>query len=272
MRSGVLQQLDLIVGARDDPPAVDDDSADRHFTGSKGLLCLTKRLSHEGGVGIGVGHHVHDSSQRVAARCAILLRAVFVLRFDHVAWLISFTSRRRVGHRRPVRSLLLSTAILVLGTFTAAGQDQERKLFDRLLRPDMSLQNNAQNKQFTAVGSTTTKQARTKSFYVTERQPEKAFTEPRKYHTPTFDLRKPRYVAPEAKLTTRTTIAKANVPYSTPSYRGVKSAPAADKITETSSFPETRPFLVKGKSQKALSAQDRPLTIEQVRELLNKNK
>lgn len=32
------------------------------------------------------------------------------------------------------------------------------------------------------------------------------------------------------------------------------------------------PFLDRGKSQKALSARDKPLTIEQVRELLNKNK
>ena len=37
-------------------------------------------------------------------------------------------------------------------------------------------------------------------------------------------------------------------------------------------FPGTRPFLVQGKSQKALSQQDKPLTIDQVRELLNKNK
>jgi len=33
-----------------------------------------------------------------------------------------------------------------------------------------------------------------------------------------------------------------------------------------------RPFLDQGKSQKSLSAQNKQLTIEQVRELLNKNK
>jgi hypothetical protein len=37
-------------------------------------------------------------------------------------------------------------------------------------------------------------------------------------------------------------------------------------------FAGTRPFLGRGKSQKALSARDTPLTVEQVRELLNKNK
>jgi hypothetical protein len=37
-------------------------------------------------------------------------------------------------------------------------------------------------------------------------------------------------------------------------------------------FASSRPFSVQGKSQKALNARDTPLTIEQVRELLNKNK
>jgi hypothetical protein len=37
-------------------------------------------------------------------------------------------------------------------------------------------------------------------------------------------------------------------------------------------FAGNRPFLDQGKSQKALSRQNPPLTIEQVRELLNKNK
>jgi hypothetical protein len=40
----------------------------------------------------------------------------------------------------------------------------------------------------------------------------------------------------------------------------------------TRDFASSRTFLDQGKSQKALSQQDKPLTIEQVRELLNKNK
>jgi hypothetical protein len=45
-----------------------------------------------------------------------------------------------------------------------------------------------------------------------------------------------------------------------------------NKLTDVREFSGTRPFLVRGKSQKALSAQDRPLSIDDVRELLNKNK
>jgi hypothetical protein len=41
---------------------------------------------------------------------------------------------------------------------------------------------------------------------------------------------------------------------------------------ETRNNPTNRPFLVQGKSQKVLDQQKPTLTIEQVRELLNKNK
>ncbi|MBA2744260.1 MAG: hypothetical protein H0U43_08155, partial [Chthoniobacterales bacterium] len=56
-------------------------------------------------------------------------------------------------------------------------------------------------------------------------------------------------------------------------YSGVRPAFDAQKAVATSEFDDARrPFLVQGKSQKSLSAKDEPLTLEQVRELLNKNK
>jgi hypothetical protein len=58
---------------------------------------------------------------------------------------------------------------------TAHAQQQEQKLLDRLLKPEMSLENSAQGKQFTAGGATIDKQARTKSFYVRDRRAEKQF-------------------------------------------------------------------------------------------------
>jgi hypothetical protein len=45
-----------------------------------------------------------------------------------------------------------------------------------------------------------------------------------------------------------------------------------NKRKETNDFAGNRPFLEQGKSQKALSQQKPSLTIEEVRELLNKNK
>ena len=142
---------------------------------------------------------------------------------------------------------------------------------DRLLKPDMSLQNSAQEKQFIPRGSTTPKQARTKEFYVRERKPEKSFFT-RLFGTKSFSTKNSRYEKMQASTATRTRIAKADVPYATAAYRGVDAARESDQAAEVSEFSGTRPFLIQGKSQKALSQQDRPLTIDEVRELLNKNK
>jgi hypothetical protein len=46
----------------------------------------------------------------------------------------------------------------------------------------------------------------------------------------------------------------------------------AIKVVRAQSYSGNRPFLAQGKSQKALQRKNPPLTIEQVRELLNKDK
>ena len=155
---------------------------------------------------------------------------------------------------------------------SARAQEQERKLMDRLMKPDMALQNPQGEKQFVARGSTTTKQARTKDFYV----PGRRFAKP--FHTSAFRTKEfgaakaSRYQDSQATLPTRTQIAKADVPYSTATYRHADAAREATKTVDGSEFSGTRPFLIKGTRQDALSQQDRPLTIDEVRELLNKNK
>jgi hypothetical protein len=59
-----------------------------------------------------------------------------------------------------VRTLLVS-AVLAAMTRSAHAQQQEQKLLDRLLKPDMSLESNLQQKQFTTGGATLDKKART---------------------------------------------------------------------------------------------------------------
>ena len=53
---------------------------------------------------------------------------------------------------------------------------------------------------------------------------------------------------------------------------GTRVAPETNASALVREYADNRPFLGKGKSQKSLHAQDKPLTIEQVRELLNKSK
>jgi hypothetical protein len=52
----------------------------------------------------------------------------------------------------------------------------------------------------------------------------------------------------------------------------VQVAPESGTTSPTRDFGGSRPFLAEGKSQKALRTKNKPLTIEQVRELLNKSK
>jgi hypothetical protein len=59
---------------------------------------------------------------------------------------------------------------------------------------------------------------------------------------------------------------------STSSVQGVRNAYDSNKSTSDRTFAGQRPFLDRGKSQKSLDRQNPPMTIEQVRELLNKNK
>ena len=167
-------------------------------------------------------------------------------------------------------NLLICSALLVVTAANA--QDQEKKLLDRLLKPDVSLQNGAQNKKFVAGGATLEKNARTKQFYVRPRALQKQFQGTRNVAAREFATAASPEARAQANLTTRSRIPNAEVAYSTAAYDQVRVARDAEKAAQSNAFPETRPFAGRGKSQKALSAQDRPLTIDQVRELLNKNK
>jgi hypothetical protein len=169
-----------------------------------------------------------------------------------------------------MRALLIS-ALLAVTIVAAEAQQQEQKLLDRLLKPNMALENKSYDKQFIAGGATLDKKARTKTFYVADRRAEKRFVTG-DFATTSFATRASRYHEAKAKIEPRNNVANADAVYPTPGYRGVHAARDSAKAVEVSEFAGTRPFLVRGKSQKSLSAQDRPLTIDQVRELLNKNK
>jgi hypothetical protein len=164
-----------------------------------------------------------------------------------------------------VRAALFAFVFLALAAVSHA-QEQERKLIDRLLSPDTKLSNPAQNKKFNGGTEASTRSASTKTFYVSEKNLTKSFVADRQ--------------APTSIFSTRSYIPKsAVVPPSAPMKgfemkkpRDVSTAASPAKKYATRDFAGNRPFLGQGKSQKALHAQDRPLTIDEVRELLNKNK
>ncbi len=186
---------------------------------------------------------------------------------------ICFTNGASFRHPRRVRKLA-ATSLLLLAVFSfACAQDQESKLVDRLLRPDMTLQNTAQKKSFIAAGGTSTnKQATVGTFYVQEKSNSKGFSGTRGFSAQQFNSQSFPHTRSASGISSQQAIGKSRPAYATRTARGTRDAPQSDKKIASHSYAENRPFLDQGKSQKSLNRQNAPLTIEQVRELLNKNK
>jgi hypothetical protein len=135
----------------------------------------------------------------------------------------------------------------------------------------MKLQNAAQNKHFTAGGNQIDKQAVVPTFHYHEKSTTKAFSGTREIGSTDFATRHfsdgagTAHISKGARFTD--TASAASKPFT-----GTSGAMETDRAMTTPNFTNTRAFLDQGKSQKAPSQQSKPLTIEQVRELLNKNK
>jgi hypothetical protein len=171
-----------------------------------------------------------------------------------------------------VRSLAIILG-LVLWLPVARGQDQESKLVDRLLKPDMTLQNTAQKKKFVADGVSVDKRATVGTFYVQRKSNSKNFSETRDFSAWQFNSQSFRGAENGANISSQRQITNSNRSVATPSSRGVRGAyEEGRKSNGRRTFAGERPFLDRGKSQKSLDRQNQPMTIEQVRELLNKNK
>jgi len=163
---------------------------------------------------------------------------------------------------------------LFIGITTAVSQEQEGKLVDRLLKPNTSLVNPAQNKQFSGGRvAALDRPARTRAYYSPETTVARTFPEQSAFTPQQFAARHFRAGDSAAHISPRAQLKKNDVVIPTPAASaGSRVAPESSATAPAREYAGTRPFLGQGKSQKALSAQDKPLTIEQVRELLNKSK
>ncbi|MEP7015333.1 MAG: hypothetical protein ABI925_07835 [Verrucomicrobiota bacterium] len=155
---------------------------------------------------------------------------------------------------------------------TSRAQDQEGKLIDRLLRPNTELKNNAQDKKFLADRTSIHKQANVRTFYAEKKSRSKEFAGARDFSPWEFNARSFHGGKRAANSSSRTEIVNSDRNYSGRKLNDLRSAHLANRIASNRKFSGERPFLGKGKSQKALSQHDTPLSIDEVRELLNKNK
>jgi len=149
-------------------------------------------------------------------------------------------------------------------------QEQEGKLVDRLLRPNMTLESSEQHKTFTADKTGMSKKANVKTAYLQQKNNTKAFVDLRDYRRPRRTPIPGRSMPP------------AITPTKWPGKRKRRANLRHHHASDTGDFAgrnqgcfhqriRRQPQICeKGKSQKFLDRKNPPMTIEQVRELLNK--
>ena len=161
---------------------------------------------------------------------------------------------------------------LVLLTTSALAQEQEQKLVDRLLKPDTALENSAQKKKFVADGASIDKRANVNAFYVEEKNRPRSFAGGRSYSAREFDSTSFYGGRDHSVFNTRSTSSSRTFATTTSSV--VRQSNDANKQARGREFAEQRPFLDRGKSEKSaeFARKNKPMSIDDVRELLNKNK
>jgi len=167
--------------------------------------------------------------------------------------------------------VLLAICCATLVADSAHAQKQERSLIDRLLRPDMTLKNEAQGKKFVTRTAPDPKSKGIGTFYVQPRAPEKNISAAKsisttRLHPVSFNGGTQAAALPKNQSLRSTKILTTSSPVE------IRETADNHKKVDARTFTGEHPFLVQGKSQKALDRRNPSLTVEQVRELLNKNK
>jgi hypothetical protein len=135
----------------------------------------------------------------------------------------------------------------------------------------MDLKNDAQTKKFAVNSAARTKGGTVGTFYLQPNRSEKSFQESRVITT-TKHSSSAFYSDKENATLLQKGTANASVNFPTSQARDVGDVHDAGKIVTGRAYPEDRSFREEGKSQKSLTRHNRPLSIDEVRELLNKNK
>ena len=149
----------------------------------------------------------------------------------------------------------MRTSFTVWTLLTAAvccvhAQDQEKKLLDRLLKPDMALQNDAQNKKFGGDGSASiNKRAHIGSFYVHQKPSSKNYSGTRDFSTTQFYSQTYRD-GRTYDVSSQQTLANSKAVYASQTARGVRDAPQSGKKVASRAYAGNRPFLNEGTNQK----------------------
>ena len=165
----------------------------------------------------------------------------------------------------------MTLCLVYLGVPAIYAQEQDHSLIDRLLRPNMELQNNAQGKKFPTDSVSIEHRGTVGTFFLEPNLRQKSFEDTRVLNTKEYRSRSFNDWS-SASAANEIRSAHFSAAVETSNFRGASNAHDADKTVTGRNFADQHPFREEGKSQKSLDRKNLPLTIEQVRELLNKNK
>ena len=165
---------------------------------------------------------------------------------------------------------MLPVALMLCAFSSARAQDQEGKLVNRLLRPNTELSNGDQNKKFNADRTSVNKPARVGTFYLQRKELSRTYANTRDFSAPQFKSH-PFDTSGSGNFLLAAKSNTSSRTFATPTARTAVELRDGHRQVEGSNFAGNRPFLEKGKSQKSLDRKSPPMTIDQVRELLNKN-
>jgi len=140
------------------------------------------------------------------------------------------------------------------------------------MEPDMTLENSAQNKQFIADKTSVKKKAHVSTFYMEKKPQQKDYAGTRDFRSGEFNAEN--YKQSDQPVADELGGKKARQSTYIDSTKAAKTKQAYDqnKAPKSRQYAGNRPYLEQGKSQKSLNRKNRPMTIDEVRELLNKNK
>ena len=174
-----------------------------------------------------------------------------------------------------MRALVCSGVILVF-VLSAQAQKQERKLIDRVLKPDLTLSHPMGKKSFANAPSFRGKQYSGKRGYLVKKFPSKSFrTRTPWYASRRHFARDSRYDTSSANTDSDRVIQNADRSVAQEQYATSERSAARKRASLDTRWQGTRPFRVRGTKQDSLDRQNAELgklTIDQVREILNRNK
>jgi hypothetical protein len=165
----------------------------------------------------------------------------------------------------------IAICLLAVAVTQVRSQNQEQNLVDRLVRPDMSLGSSVQNKNFSVKPASIDSRGTVGIFYLQRKVEQPRFTGTRAISPQQYNARSSEPAA-HAKFGLASRKVDTFETVSTLPASGIQNTADSEKRIATSDFPDQRPFREQGKSQKSLDRQNPPMTIDQVRDLLNKNK